>query len=71
MSSITAPESAAATVVLPISRAAVWLGVTTVLALALYFFIGIDQGAFSVFGNDLHLHEFVHDSRHFLGFPCH
>jgi hypothetical protein len=25
----------------------------------------------SVFGDDLHIHEFVHDARHFLGFPCH
>jgi len=25
----------------------------------------------SVFGNDLHIHEFFHDGRHFLGFPCH
>jgi hypothetical protein len=25
----------------------------------------------SVFGADLHVHEFVHDGRHFLGFPCH
>ena len=31
----------------------------------LYYFIGIDQGAVSVFGNDIHVHEFVHDARHF------
>ncbi len=43
----------------------------TLLALAAYYFIGVDQGAWSVFGNDTHIHEFVHDARHFLGFPCH
>ncbi|EUA52138.1 putative cobalt transporter subunit family protein [Mycobacterium xenopi 3993] len=35
------------------------------------YFVGIDQGAVSVFGNDSHVHEFVHDARHLLGFPCH
>jgi hypothetical protein len=58
-------------VTLPISRSAAVLAVTAVLALAVYYFVGVDQGAVSVFGNDTHLHEFVHDARHFLGFPCH
>jgi len=43
----------------------------TLIALAVYYFIGVDQGAYSVFGKDAHVHEFVHDARHFLGFPCH
>ena len=50
---------------------AMWLTVTTVLALLAYYFIGFDQGAVSVFGSDTHVHEFVHDARHLLGFPCH
>lgn len=58
-------------VVVPAYKAALWLGVTALLALAAYYFIGIDQGATSVFGADTHIHEFVHDARHFLGFPCH
>jgi hypothetical protein len=57
--------------VLPVAKAALWLTGTAIIALALYYFIGVDQGAVSVFGNDLHIHEFVHDARHFLGFPCH
>ena len=40
-------------------------------ALAVYYFIGVDEGAVSVFGKSMVIHEFVHDSRHFLGFPCH
>jgi cobalt transporter subunit CbtB len=24
-----------------------------------------------VFGGDMHVHEFTHDARHLLGFPCH
>jgi len=47
------------------------LAVITLLALIAYYFIGYDQGAVSVFGSDTHIHEFVHDARHLLGFPCH
>jgi hypothetical protein len=53
------------------ATAAAWLAGTLFLALVIYYFVGIDQGATSVFGNDMHVHEFVHDARHFLGFPCH
>lgn len=53
------------------AAAAAWLTGTLLLSLAIYYFVGIDQGATSVFGNDMHVHEFVHDARHFLGFPCH
>lgn len=51
--------------------AAIWLTTTTALALIAYYFIGYDQGAVSVFGSDTHVHEFLHDARHLLGFPCH
>jgi hypothetical protein len=47
------------------------LTVLTLLALIGYYFVGFDQGAVSVFGSDTHIHEFVHDARHLLGFPCH
>jgi hypothetical protein len=42
-----------------------------VLALVVYYFIGLDEGATSVFGKTMIVHEFFHDGRHFLGFPCH
>lgn len=58
-------------VTLSVPTTALALGLTAVFALLLYYFIGIDQGAVSVFGEDTHVHEFVHDARHFLGFPCH
>jgi hypothetical protein len=54
-----------------VSKAVLWLVGTAVLAFAVYYFVGVDQGAVSVFGKDMHVHEFVHDARHFLGFPCH
>jgi Probable cobalt transporter subunit (CbtB) len=71
MSSLSQPTAATMPLVIPASRAVLWLVGTALLALAVYYFIGIDQGAVSVFGHDTHLHEFVHDGRHFLGFPCH
>lgn len=71
MTSIPAPTARPTPVVLPATQAVLWLVGTAIIALALYYFIGIDQGATSVFGNDMHIHEFVHDARHFLGFPCH
>jgi cobalt transporter subunit CbtB len=56
---------------LPVAAALPWLLGAVVFGLLLYYFIGIDEGATSVFGNSMVVHEFVHDSRHFLGFPCH
>ena len=71
--SSTAPSSTATAtpVVVPVSTAALWLVGGLFLALAMYFLIGIDQGAVSVFGQNSNIHEFVHDARHLLGFPCH
>ncbi|WP_163547885.1 CbtB domain-containing protein [Candidatus Frankia nodulisporulans] len=58
-------------VTLPLTACRVALGLTALLSLALLYFIGVDQGATSLFGSDTHIHEFVHDARHFIGFPCH
>jgi hypothetical protein len=40
-----------------------------VLLLAIYF-VGAEQGATSLISG-MYVHEFVHDGRHLLGFPCH
>ena len=40
-----------------------------ILMLAIYF-VGAEQGATSLF-KGMYVHEFVHDGRHLLGFPCH
>lgn len=52
-------------------RVALILGITILLAVAVYYFVGIDEGMTSLFGKTMVVHEWVHDSRHFLGFPCH
>ena len=65
------PEASVRPLQLSIPVTAIGLGLTAFFALLAYYFVGIDQGAVSVFGNDTHVHEFVHDARHLLGFPCH
>jgi hypothetical protein len=65
------PVGLASPVIVSLPRAMIWLLGTAVMAMLAYYFIGVDQGATSVFGNNTQIHEFVHDARHFLGFPCH
>ena len=36
----------------------------------LIYMVGADQGATSLFSGTL-IHEWMHDGRHLLGFPCH
>jgi cobalt transporter subunit CbtB len=40
------------------------------LALILIYFVGAEEGATSLISGST-VHEFVHDGRHLLGFPCH
>ena len=40
-----------------------------ILSLAIYF-VGAEEGATSIISG-MYVHEFVHDGRHPLGFPCH
>lgn len=54
-----------------------WAWAVLVLLIASVYVTGYDQGLLlRVFLGDLaetnnHLHEFFHDGRHLLGFPCH
>lgn len=47
-----------------------WALFFALLAGITIFFVGAEQGAFSVFSGTA-VHEWVHDGRHLLGFPCH
>jgi hypothetical protein len=73
MSNLTASHSPAITtpIVSAQTRTIALLAGVGLLALMVYYFIGIDEGALSVFGKSMLFHEFFHDGRHFLGFPCH
>jgi cobalt transporter subunit CbtB len=51
-------------------RDAVALIAAAALAATLLYLAGFEQGAVSLFDGTT-VHEFVHDARHALGFPCH
>ena len=69
--STAAPDVGLSPEALSRGRVAVIIGITLFAALAIYYFVGIDEGMTSLFGKTLVIHEWVHDARHFLGFPCH
>jgi hypothetical protein len=69
--SSTATLPSATPIVITLPKTALQLVIVAFLALATYYFIGVDEGLVSVFGKSMVVHEFVHDARHFLGFPCH
>jgi uncharacterized membrane protein len=57
-------------IAIPVAKIVPW-AIFGVLVMALaYYFVGAEQGATSIF-NGMGVHEFVHDARHLLGFPCH
>ena len=55
---------------IPLREILPWAVFAGLLFLLLIYFVGIEQGAVSIF-NGAYVHEFVHDGRHLLGFPCH
>ena len=71
MTTSEARRSVAPAIDFTATKAALWLSLTAFFALLVLYFVGVDQGATSVFGDNMYIHEFVHDARHFLGFPCH
>lgn len=71
MTSPEARKSVAPALDLSATKAVMWLTFTAFFALLVLYFVGMDQGATSVFGSNTAIHEFLHDARHLLGFPCH
>jgi hypothetical protein len=57
-------------VAIPLRELMPWVLFGGVLLLALLYFVGAEEGATSLFSGST-VHEFVHDGRHLLGFPCH
>lgn len=66
-----AATTRAKTAAMPVTETLPWVVSALVVGLLLYYFVGVDQGATSLFGSTTVLHELVHDARHFLAFPCH
>jgi hypothetical protein len=55
---------------LPLREIVPWAIFAGLLALIALYFVTTEQGATALIANNL-LHEFVHDGRHLLAFPCH
>lgn len=55
---------------IPVAEIAPWAVLGALLAVILLYFASTEQGAMSLFKGTA-VHEFVHDGRHLLGFPCH
>ena len=55
---------------IPLVAVLPWAVLGGLLLLLAIYFVGIEQGAASLFPG-MYVHEFVHDGRHLLGFPCH
>jgi hypothetical protein len=70
MSTATLFAPTAAVNTIPLREALPWVVFAGLLLLLGIYFVGAEQGAFSIF-KGMYVHEFVHDGRHLLGFPCH
>jgi hypothetical protein len=55
---------------IPLSELLPWVIFAGLISLIALYFVGAEQGATSIFSG-MYVHEFVHDGRHLLGFPCH
>ena len=55
---------------IPLRAAVPWLIFGGLVALLALYFVGAEEGATSLVSG-MYVHEFVHDARHLLGFPCH
>lgn len=68
MSDIALAPAPASTPI-PLGEILPWV-IFAALALVAIYFVGAEEGATSLIPG-MYVHEFVHDGRHLLGFPCH
>ena len=57
-------------VAIPLKELMPWAIFGGLLMFMLLYLVGAEQGATSIFPG-MYIHEFVHDGRHLIGFPCH
>lgn len=57
-------------VAIPVGALLPWAVFGLLLSVLMLYFVGAEQGAISLISGH-EVHEFVHDGRHLLGFPCH
>jgi len=57
-------------IAIPVRQVLPWAIFGGLLLMLAIYFVGAEEGAASLI-KDMYVHEFVHDGRHLLGFPCH
>ncbi len=57
-------------IAIPVGELIPWAVFGGLLLLLAIYFVGAEEGATSLI-RGMYVHEFVHDGRHLLGFPCH
>ena len=57
-------------VAIPLREILPWAILCGLLCLIAIYFVGAEEGATALISGTA-VHEFVHDGRHLLGFPCH
>ena len=55
---------------IPLEDILPWALFGALIAVICLYFVSTEQGAYALF-EGAYVHEFVHDGRHLLGFPCH
>lgn len=70
MTSIPIPAPRAVPTPIPARDVLPWAAFIAVITVLLIYFVGAEQGATSIISGE-YVHEFVHDGRHLVGFPCH
>nr|WP_041368165.1 CbtB-domain containing protein [Methylocella silvestris] len=55
---------------IPVGEILPWAVFGGLLLLLAVYFVGAEEGATSLIPG-MYVHEYLHDGRHLLGFPCH
>ena len=70
MSDATILRPANRPVPIPLGKIIPWAILGGLFFLLAIYFVGAEEGATSLI-KGMYVHDFVHDGRHLLGFPCH
>jgi hypothetical protein len=70
MATPVASDALPVPVPIPVRQLLPWAVFGLLLAVMAIYFVSTEQGAATLVSGQW-VHEFAHDSRHLLGFPCH
>jgi hypothetical protein len=67
---LASPRPATGLPPIPVAEILPWAVFAGLLCLIALYFVTAEEGIASLFSGG-YVHEFLHDGRHLLGFPCH